>query len=85
MKGHFTKLWKARWISKGGKLDVAIKQLKHNDSHLLPFMTMSQYAMLWNDSTLIKIHGATLGLLVKLANFLGGVIKFIMSDVLARF
>ena len=65
LKGHFTKLWKGRWISKDGKLDVAIKQLKHNDSHLLPFMTMSAYAMLWNDSTLIKIHGATLGLFLK--------------------
>ena len=61
MKGHFTKLWKARWTSKDGKVDVAIKQLKHNDSHLLPFMQMCAHTMLWNDSTLIKIHGATLG------------------------
>ena len=61
VKGHFTKLWKARWTTKDGKSDVAIKQLKHNDSHLQPFMHMCAQAMLWNDSTLIKIHGATLG------------------------
>ena len=60
VKGHFTKLWKARWTTKDGKSDVAIKQLKHNDSHLQPFMHMCAQAMLWNDSTLIKIHGATL-------------------------
>ena len=52
VKGHFTKLWKARWTTKDGKSDVAIKQLKHNDSHLQPFMHMCAQAMLWNDSTL---------------------------------
>ena len=51
VKGHFTKLWKARWTTKDGKSDVAIKQLKHNDSHLQPFMHMCAQARLWNDST----------------------------------
>ncbi len=63
MKGRFTKVWKAQW-SKGSKEKkaVAIKQLKHNDSHLLPFMQMCNNAMLWDDSTLIKVYGATLAI-----------------------
>ena len=62
MKGRFTKLWKAQWRKSGSKdkmEDVAVKELCY-DHHLQPFMHMCHNTMLWNDSTLIKIHGAVL-------------------------
>ena len=63
MKGRFTNVWIGMWTknrrSEGEK--VAIKQLKpHCDSQLGAFMHMCYNTMLWNDPTLIKIHGATL-------------------------
>ena len=60
MKGRFTKVWKALWAVSGDRKEVAIKQLKHNDSHLMPFMHMCNDAMLWSDSTLIKVFGTVL-------------------------
>ena len=50
VKGHFTKLWKARWTTKDGKFDVAIKQLKHNDSHLQVGKSQKQIFDIFNSS-----------------------------------
>ena len=62
LKGRFTNVWIGRWTRNSKcKEKVAIKQLKpHCDSQLLPFMQMCYNTMLWNDPTLIKVHGATL-------------------------
>jgi hypothetical protein len=61
LKGRLTSVWKGRWVKNSKvKVEVAIKQLKHCDSHLLPFMQMCYNAMLWNDPTLVTVHGATL-------------------------
>ena len=62
LKGRFTNVWIGKWTrSAKHKEDVAIKQLKsHCDSQLRPFMQMCYNTMLWNDPTLIRVHGATL-------------------------